>query len=320
MAGRDLKDLIAAYGQRDDLRFRRAAQALIDEQEAKRHTALAGELRSLLAGSTSVAVTEHVIPEAPVDRDTGAPLARVTSSSLRLRDLILSPSNEIALDELVHEVNHWELLDRHGVERRNRVLLWGPPGCGKTSAAQALAGELGRPLVTVRVDSLVSSLLGESAANLSKVFEMAAQQPCVLFLDEFDSLGTSRQDATDHGELRRLVNVVLQLLEPYVGPSLVVAATNYPDVLDPALWRRFDLILKLDVPNAFELDQLLRRELAGQFDDVVTPAVRALEGLPQAAAHYFAETVRRKSILSKGALGEDVVRLALDETTARRWT
>ena len=127
---------------------------------------------------------------------------------------------------------------------RRRVLMFGPPGSGKTSAAEGLAAELGIPLVVVRLDSLISSYLGETASNLRRVVDYAARAPFVVLFDEFDAIGRNRDDPQEHGELKRVVNAFLQMIEAYSGTSLLLAATNHEQLLDPALWRRFDDVIE----------------------------------------------------------------------------
>lgn len=310
-AARHLKALIRAYRDRDDLAFRRAAQAIIEDEEAKRHTALARDLRTLLAagsgaasaetaGSTlSMPSTPHALPEPPKDRDSAMPLAEVTVPTTRLADLVLNEELHQELAELVTEIEQWPLLDRHGVPRRNRLLLYGPPGCGKTSIASALATELSRPLVTIRVESVVSSFLGETAANIRKVMEFASSGAFVVLFDEFDSLGKDREDPNDHGELRRVVNAVLQMIDTYRGPSLLVAATNHANVIDEAMWRRFDEVLQVGPPTREQVEHLLRRLLGPNniAADVLTDIAEQLSGAPHAAATHVANSALRAAVL-----------------------
>jgi SpoVK/Ycf46/Vps4 family AAA+-type ATPase len=325
MAGQHLKDLIVAYRDKDDLLFRRAAQSLILEEEAKKHTALARELRSMLAanaGGSSISLVEYPqVPEPPIDRDSSAPLAITSFPHKRFDDLVLSDSVERELGRLVEEVQHWPDLDAAGVPRRNRVLLYGPPGCGKTSTVEALASQLGRPLVTARVDGLISSYLGETATNIRKLFDYANSGAYVVLLDEFDSLGKLRDDPTDHGELRRVVNAVLQLIDTYRGPSIIVAATNHQDVLDSALWRRFDLVTELQLPTREQLQKVLFGLLRGRADMFgIDRLADRLVGLPHAAAEFLAYAALRRAVIeerreaSQADLDE-----ALGETVARRW-
>ena len=321
MAGRHIRDMIAAYGERDDLKFRRAAQAIIEEEDAKRHTVLARELRSVLAANSGVAANElPVVPELPVDRDSSLPLARVAHPDRYLGDLVLSPTVEASLSQLVREVRNWPALDAAGLPRRNRLLLSGPPGCGKTSAVSALAHELGRPLVTARVEGLMSSYLGETATNLSNLFTFASTGAYVLFLDEFDSLGKMREDSSDHGELRRVVNAVLQQIDAYAGPSLIVAATNHSQVLDSALWRRFDTVIELGLPTRAEVNALVRKLLPKAAIELAQSFISDLQGLPHAATEYFANSARRHSVLEGSkVLRQQDLQFALRETVSRPW-
>src|SRR5581483_4921619 len=133
----------------------------------------------------------------------------------------------------------------------------GPPGCGKTLSAEVVAKELGLPLLTARIDLLISSLLGQTAANLRKLFDYASRQPCVLFLDEFDALARSRTDSGEHNELRRVVNSLLGMIDRFKSRSVLVAATNLDSVIDNAIWRRFDDVVHFAEPTADEIGRLL---------------------------------------------------------------
>ncbi len=321
MAGRHIRDMITAYGERDDLKFRRAAQGIIQAEEAKRHTTLARELRTVLAANYGPSAGDAPpMPDVPVDRDSSMPLAYVQSTDGFLDDLILDTAVEHGLKQLVREVRNWNTLDSANIPRRNRLLLSGPPGCGKTSAAAALAHELGRPLVIARVEGLMSSYLGETASNLSSLFAFASSGPYVLLLDEFDSLGKMRDDPSDHGELRRVVNAVLQQIDGYRGPSIIVAATNHSQVLDAALWRRFDAVVELGLPTPAQTAAVVQRLLPKPAFVLAKDQLSQLTGLPHAAAEYFANSARRHSILdgSKTVRPTDITR-ALNETASRRW-
>jgi SpoVK/Ycf46/Vps4 family AAA+-type ATPase len=324
MAGRHLKALMAAYRDKDDLAFRRAAQAIIEEEEGKKHVALARDLRRLLAAGSGVhmPVDNAPLPESPRDRDTDLPLTEVRSSGLLLDDLVLDTELHARLHELIREVPAWPELDAAGVPRRRSLLLYGPPGCGKSSIATALAGELGWPLVTVRTETLVSSYLGETASNLNRVFEFASSGPYLVLFDEFDSLGKMRDDPTDHGELRRVVNAVLQLIDRYRGPSLLVAATNHQHVLDPALWRRFSEVLEVPLPTADQRRVLLTRTVRGHVGAGIDldPIVNGLDGLPHAAAELVGHDALRLAILGgRTAVTQADLQESLSRTTRRPW-
>ncbi|MFB9073177.1 AAA family ATPase [Citricoccus parietis] len=237
-----------------------------------------------------------------------------------LSDLVLDRSVAASLERLAHEVRNWPALDAAGLPRRNRLLLSGPPGCGKTSAVSGIAHELGRPLVTARVEGLISSYLGETAANLSNLFDFASTGSYVLFLDEFDSLGKMRGDTSDHGELRRVVNAVLQQIDTYSGPSLIVAATNHSQILDSALWRRFDSVIELGLPDSRQVSALLGRLLPNNGASLARHYVEELVGLPHAATEYFAVSAKRHALLEgRKRIGDTDINFALTETISRRW-
>lgn len=322
MAGQHLKDLITAYARRDDLLFRRAAQAIIQEEEAKKHSVLARDLRRLLTANAGVVHSdEPLMPEPPLDRDSSTPLATASYPQRSTSELVLNADLEERVRGFVEEVRRWPELDAAGVPRRNRVLLYGPPGCGKTSTVEALASELGRPLVTARVEGLMSSYLGETSSNLRKLFDYASAGSYVVLLDEFDSLGKLRDDPADHGELRRVVNSVLQLIDSYRGPSIIVAATNHPEVLDSALWRRFDVVAELPLPTTEQLRAVLFNVLRGRADLYDLNAIaRKLTGLPHSAAEFTANSALRLSILNRhGQVESSDLRDAMIDTLRRRW-
>ena len=149
-------------------------------------------------------------------------------------------------------------LATHGLEPRRRILLHGPPGCGKSLGAERLSWATGLPMHKIRFDTLISSYFGESAANLHRVFEAAEQRPCALFLDECDTIARSRVEGNDVGEVPRIVNMLLQMLEDFRGDGLVIAATNIEDALDHAMFRRFDEVIEVPRPGkATDLDPLL---------------------------------------------------------------
>jgi SpoVK/Ycf46/Vps4 family AAA+-type ATPase len=326
MAGRHLRALLAAYRDGDDLAFRRAAMNLIDAEEANRHVQLARDLRGLLtAGETHTArpgIERVFTPEPPRDRESDLPLADVQSVDRHLADLVLAPALHERLADLAAEVEQWPLLDAAGVPRRRRLLLHGPPGCGKTSVAAALAGDLGRPLVTVRAEAVVSSFLGETSSNLRRIFDFADTTSCVVLFDEFDSLGKARDDPSDHGELRRVVNAVLQLVDRYDGPSLLVASTNHEEVIDPALWRRFDEVLEVALPSVEQIESVLARTLMGRVEPQVNlrDAASSLQGRPHAAAERAAHEALRQALRNgRSRVDPHDLRWALSVVSGRRW-
>jgi len=322
MAGRDLKELFRAFQSSDELAFRRAAQSIIAEEEAKHHVALARDLKKLLAnGDTTISGNVTLVPP-PADPDHGWSLATVRHPQRYLDDLVLRPSIRDVLVELAQEVPKWSQLESMGVPRRNRILFHGPPGCGKTSAAEALAAELSVPLVVVRLDAIVSSYLGQTAANLRRVFDYANAAQWVVLFDEFDALGRKRDDASEHGEIKRVVNAFLQLLDDYSGPSLLVAATNHEQILDSALWRRFDEVVEFPSPTVREIRTLLRARLTHYREGrvPVDGLASQLRGLPHAAVESAVwDAVRIALRDGRQKVGFSDLEVAVTRTKNRPW-
>lgn len=176
-------------------------------------------------------------------------------------DLLLPESTRRLFAEVHLEHRREDFLIAHGVAPRRTFLFTGPPGCGKSATAEAVADELGRRFAVVNLSTVVSSFLGDTAKNLSAIFEAAGSEPWVILFDEFDAIGKERADRADHGELTRVVTAFLQQLDAFVGPSILIAATNHPSLLDLAVWRRFDEVLEFPPPSVHEARALLRLKL-----------------------------------------------------------
>jgi len=324
VAGRQLKEIFRAFHARDELAFRRAATEIIEEEQAKHHNTLARDLQKLLvAGGGTVDPGETVVvPTPPKDREGEWDLGEIREPERLLDDLVLRQPVLTALENIVQEVRQWPSLDAAGLPRRQRLLFQGPPGCGKTTAAEAVAAELGRPFLVVRLDAVVSSYLGETASNLRRILDYANQAPFVLLFDEFDALGRSRDDASEHGEMKRVVTAFLQMTDRYRGPSLLLAATNHPSLLDEALWRRFDEVMTFQLPTVHQIRLLLRLRLKSVSHSglEIDKYASALKGLPHAAAEKLVIDSRRNAILRNSRMveKEDVVQ-ALAGITSRPW-
>jgi SpoVK/Ycf46/Vps4 family AAA+-type ATPase len=193
-----------------------------------------------------------------------------------------------------------DYLAQHGLAPRRRFLLVGPPGCGKTATAEALADELGWQFASVNLPALVSSFLGDTAKNLAAVFETAATAEMVVLFDEFDSVAKARGDDSDHGELHRVVTSFLQLVDGFHGPSILIAASNHPELLDRAIWRRFDEVVELNKPGVHDIRSLIRlrlqavpRERRFAVDDLATH----FKGLSHAEIVEALNDARRHQLL-----------------------
>ncbi|MBN1610906.1 MAG: ATP-binding protein [Polyangiaceae bacterium] len=268
--GRLLRKLITAGARSQSPEFREAAEQVIREERAKKHHLLANDLERILYGEPSITArpaVPRVVYDIPNDRERGLALFEIRQPVRDFSDIVLSEPNRHVLDDLLLEQGRTDVLGSHGLKPISRLLLYGPPGCGKTTVAEVLASELGLELAVVRVDAMISSFLGETAANMRKVFDFIDAGRFVVLFDEFDAVGKEREDPSEHGELKRVVNSFLQMVDAYRGKSVIVAATNHETLLDRALWRRFDEVLYLDRPTREQARKLLETKLRGVRSD-----------------------------------------------------
>jgi len=176
-------------------------------------------------------------------------------------DLVITTKIRNSLESIIEENNKREILAVYGLKPKKTLLFFGPPGCGKTLTAQVLSGILGYPMIYIRFDGVISSYLGETAGNLRKIFDFIKDGRWIIFFDEFDVIGKQRDDPFEHGEMKRVVNNFLQMIDNYSGESIIICATNHQHLLDPALWRRFDDIILFDIPNKENRIKLIKRNL-----------------------------------------------------------
>jgi AAA+ superfamily predicted ATPase len=188
----------------------------------------------------------------PVDQESRLDIAEIDYAST-VDNIILSDSVQDMLNDFIDTVHNKNKMMSIGLDFRTTLLLYGVPGCGKTSAAKYLASELKLPLITARFDTLISSLLGSTAKNIHRIFEFAKKQPCILFLDEFDAIAKARDDSHELGELKRVVNSLLQNIDDFAQEGILIAATNHSNMLDTAVWRRFQTIIELPLPENEEI-------------------------------------------------------------------
>ena len=285
--GEQLKRLLKSYAQRDPEGFRAAAIDLIAEERRKNHHLLAAELEQILENNQAKRnLRDHrlAFDDLPMDRERGTTLLDIRSPSKYFSDILLSNNNEQIMQRIMEEYIHGEVIRTYGLRPKTKVLFCGPPGCGKTLCAEVLSTELGLPLLYTRFDSVISSYLGETSANLRKVFDFARRGRWILLFDEFDAIGKSRDDLSEHGELKRVVNSFLQLLDNFPDDSIVIAATNLEKLLDFALWRRFDEIVFFDHPTSEQIPKLIDMKLRSfpHRETDLTPFFSRLEGMSHA--------------------------------------
>ncbi len=267
MASSDqLKALIKSHISRDDGQFLSVAMQVAAHEAKLGHGKLAEELREMIdAAKTRISqdATGKLVAIGSATRPRGelANLLTVSHPADRLGDVVL---DDVALGQLHRVVKEQRQLARikeHGLAPRRKLLLVGPPGTGKTMTASALAGELGIPLFLVRLDSLITKFMGETASKLRQVFDAVTDIRGVYFFDEFDAIGSQRGLANDVGEIRRVLNSFLQMIEQDTSNSLIIAATNHAEILDYALFRRFDDVVEYHLPSTEQAMDLIRSRL-----------------------------------------------------------
>lgn len=256
-----VKKLLQAYRDFDDSAFLRAAEAIIEESVASNKMGEAKELKKALGeGHRPVNFKSHQMNMLPGSSRSDSKLFTLRESDVDNSQIVLSRETQEKIDRVIQEHKNKVLLHKHGLKAKSKLLFWGPPGCGKTLTSMYLGHALGMPVAVVQLSSVISSYLGDTANHIRKVFEYANSTPVVLLLDEFDALGKSRDDKQDVGEARRVVNSILQAFDSFASDrSLIIAASNYQDVLDEALWRRFDDIVAFSKPSKDEIQTFLNR-------------------------------------------------------------
>lgn len=290
-----LFSLAAAGSQSDEQRVREVLALIVEEERAKHHHVLADKLENLLKQSERIEATGAGAPRAFPD----GLLVEVTPNR-SLDELVFGRELRDDIFELVEEQQRADVLRSHGLEPRNRLLLAGPPGNGKTSLAEAIAGELLAPFMLVRQDAIISSFLGETAERLRTVFDYVKTRRCVLLIDEFDALAKERGDIHEVGEVKRVVSALLQQIDDLPSYVVVVVATNHPELLDRAVWRRFQLRLELDRPDESArymwFDRFIRTQGVGKCVSAERLA-REFEGANYSDLEDFCADVLRRLVL-----------------------
>lgn len=292
-----LVNLVKAGSRGDQAQFRRTVEAIAAEERAKNHNVLAERLTELLSNGNGL----NGIRGTHTADDQVQSLLSELIPRRSFQDLILPPEVVTCVDELVEEQQRCELLRSYNLEPRHRVLLVGPPGNGKTTLAEALAEALMVPLFVVRYEGVIGSYLGETALRLRKLFDFIRTRQCVLFLDEFDTIGKERGDVHETGEIKRVVSSLLLQVDDLPSHVVVVTATNHPELLDRAVWRRFQLRLSLPNPGVEQINEWLQRyqESLGQpFGVGLRELAKKLAGLSFAEVEDFGTDIARCRVLA----------------------
>ena len=304
-SGNQLKALLKSHLEGDDQRFFSVAMQVAAHEARSGHGKLAEELRALIDEAKSLHGLSTPNKPVPISRPRGdlANLLSVSYPKSRLGEMILDDILAGQLQRIIREQRQAAKIMAHGLSPRRKLLLVGPSGTGKTMSASVLAGELGLPLFQVRLDGLITKYMGETAAKLRQVFDATDQTRGIYFFDEFDAIGSQRGLANDVGEIRRVLNSFLQMIEQDQSHSLIIAATNHPEILDHALFRRFDDVLHYELPDESRIAALLKTRLARM----------ATKGVPW---KQLAETARGLSYAEIARAADEVLKEMLIEKRA----
>jgi len=295
--------LIKAGTTNDKELFKKVAESIIAEERIKKHSILADELEKELHNNAPVLANKTIFN--PVNGNSSnlsiENFVQNYSPVRNINDLVLSQPTQKILQEFVQEHHRGDILRSYNLEPRNRLLLVGAPGNGKTSLAEAIATSLIVPFYTIRYDGIIGSFLGETANRLRKLIDFIKTQHCVLFFDEFDSIGKERGDIHETGEIKRVVSSLLMQLDSLPSYVIVIAATNHPELLDKAVWRRFQIRLELPNPSSsMVVEWLSKFENKCGINFPVSKSILAkqLAGLNFSEIEEFGLNVFRKHVLS----------------------
>ena len=291
--------LVNAGAQGDQPRFRKTVEALAADERSKNHGILADRLLAQLNTHDN---GRYMSPLPPSTKSISGSLVAEMVPERRLDDLILPVNVTEVIHDLIEEQHRADILRSHNLEPRNRVLLAGPPGNGKTSLAEAIADALHVPLVVARYEGVIGSYLGETAQRIGQVFTYARARRCVLFFDEFDTVGKERGDRQETGEIKRVVSSLLLQIDALPSYVVVVTASNHPELLDRAVWRRFQVRLELPMPRQGQIEEWFKkfetRTGCGLSISHRSLAMR-LKGLSFAEIEDFATDLLRRILLDE---------------------
>lgn len=260
-----LKALLKSHADRDDVRFYTIALQVAAKEARQGHNKLAKDIKGLVEKSQNlpkkVTHSNRPVPFTGRPKNEVSGLLELTAASVRIGELVYTEDVKERLEQVLIEQRHKDKLHKYGLHPRRKILFTGPPGTGKTVSSAMLATELKLPLYTIVLDNLITRYMGETAAKLRVIFEHIKQTRAVYLFDEFDAIGAQRGTPNDVGEIRRVLNSFLLFVEQDNSESIIVAATNHPELLDQALYRRFDDIIQFEKPNQEQILLLIRNRL-----------------------------------------------------------
>jgi SpoVK/Ycf46/Vps4 family AAA+-type ATPase len=309
-----MKSLLNSHYIGDDEHFNTVALQIAAAEARHGHQKFADEVKNLVNNAKSGRIKKQTIPfNRPSEELRG--LLSVSYPEKRLTDIILTETLQKKIDRILLEYRYIDRIEQHGLIPKRKLILIGPPGTGKTMTASVLAGELGFPLFQVRLDGLISRYMGETASKLRLIFDSIENTLGVFFFDEFDAIGAERGLANDVGEARRILNSFLQMVEETKSNSLILAATNHPQILDNALFRRFDDALIYELPDNEHMVSLLKERLSEYVPEKFEWEILSekASGLSYAEITNAVNEVIKSSIMKDEIININAVILALEE-------
>ncbi|MEO5352023.1 MAG: ATP-binding protein [Magnetococcus sp. XQGC-1] len=319
-----IKALLKSHIDGDDVHFFSVAMQVAAHEAKLGHGKLADELRVMVdTAKARRGFASNSNKPIPINQPRGelTGLLEVSYPKFRLTHMILDATVGERLARIVREQKNLAKIQGHGLTPRRKILLVGPPGTGKTMTASVLAGELGIPLFLVRLDALITKYMGETAAKLRQIFDAVSNMRGIYFFDEFDAIGSQRGLTNDVGEIRRVLNSFLQMLEQDNSHSVIIAATNHPEILDYALFRRFDDVIEYGLPNRQQIILALQSRLVNfKLGEIRWESLAEMaDGLSYADITRSSEDVIKDAIIhDRGSIAEDEIKAMLQERKAVR--
>ena len=319
-----IKQLFLSFNDKDNDAFIQTAREYIEHEKRKKHTLVAKDLEKALFSVSGIKNSNKRFKNSlpiPRDAEKGFPLLEIQHFDKSIDSLIVLDEIKVQLEQVIREFKDSDILATYNLQNIKKILLCGKPGTGKTFSAQIVSSVLNIPLVYVRFDAIISSYLGETATNLRKVFDYIESNTWIVLFDEFDVIGKNRDDSHEHGEIKRVVNNFLQMLDNFKGDSIILAATNHQNMLDPAIWRRFDDIVYYELPDENTRNKLFEiylKPIKKDADINIAKAASMTDGFSPADIKMVTEEAMKTAIInSKNHLGQKEIIYAIEKFIRR---
>jgi SpoVK/Ycf46/Vps4 family AAA+-type ATPase len=319
-----IKQLFLSYSNKDYESFELAAREYIEREKRKKHNIVAKDLEKALYNTGGIPTSQKRFRNnMPIPRDTekGFPLLEIQNFDKNFDHLIISKETKEQLEQVIREFKDSDILATYNLEYKKKILLCGKPGTGKTFSAQIMSSVLNIPLIYIRFDAIISSYLGETAGNLRKVFDFIEHGTWIVLFDEFDIIGKNRDDNHEHGEIKRVVNNFLQMLDNVKGDSIILAATNHQNILDPAIWRRFDDVVYYNLPDEksrCQLFEIYLKSIKRDKDIDLVEFSQTTKGLSPADIKMITEEAMKFAIInSRSSISMNDIEFAVNKFIRR---